>query len=287
MEIFELKYFLEVAKLENIHRASERLHISPGSLSKAISRLEQELDTALFLRLGRNIKLSPAGQLLEIRATELLLLEENTRLEIAGKEGDLHIVVCGPEILLSFAGVKLIEKITKKSPSTTFEFLSVDEQTALDKVERNEAHIAITTTPVPNSLSTLTLGSTQFQTVVGKTHPLYKLSKGPVAVERVLEHPFVSAKHPIFGKVDKKQSPDGWRDDEFPRKIEFVTTSFSLMKQIIESGKAIAYLPDYLVRELDVVTLKVKGCPYKCEQSIKAVAKNPSDRSWLKSYFKS
>lgn len=287
MEIFELRYFLEVAKLENIHRASEHLYVSPGSLSKAISRLEQELDCTLFHRRGRNIKLSPAGHLLKIRATELLRLEENTRFEISGKEGEIHVVVCGPEILLSYVGTQIIDKISKKSPKASFEFITLDEQAALSKIEKNEAHIAITTTSVANGLNSKSLGTTQFQTVIGRAHPLYKLSKASIPVETVLKHSFVSAKHPIFGKVAKNQSPDGWRDDEFPRKIDFVTTSLTLMKEIIESGKAIAYLPDYLIKQLDVVTLKVKGCPYKCEQNIKAVTKNPSERSWLKSYFQS
>src|SRR5882724_1423159 len=107
MEIFELKYFFEVAKSENIHRASEKLRVSPGSLSKAISRIEEELKTTLFSRDGRNIKLTDHGKLLKFRAAQILQLEEATRMEIAGHEGQLKVVMAGPEVLLSKMGMNV------------------------------------------------------------------------------------------------------------------------------------------------------------------------------------
>lgn len=285
MEIFELNYFLEVAKLENIHRASERLRISPSSLSKAIARLEAELDVLLFHREGRTLQLSKEGKLLKVRAAEILKLEENTRQEISGKEGSLHAVIYGPEMLLSAMGPGLVEKIQRKHPDTYFELIASDEITALEKVEKKEAHLALTTLGVPAGLTTKTLGHAKFLTVVGRGHPLFSKSQGSLDVTRVLEHPFVSASHPILGKVEKKQSPDGWRDDEFPRKIQYLTSSLSLILQLVEEGKAVAYLPDYLVKNLKVEVLKVKGCPYTCTQEIKLVARRPEEKSWLKQLF--
>ena len=58
METFELHYFLSVARFENVHRAAEHAAVSPASLSKAISRLEEELGAKLFARQGRNIVLT-------------------------------------------------------------------------------------------------------------------------------------------------------------------------------------------------------------------------------------
>lgn len=101
MEILEMNYFLAVARYENIHRASEKLHISPGALSKAVSRLEEELGKKLFTREGRNIRLTDSGNLLVQRASEIVQLEELSKLEIVGHKGSIHAVIAGPEILLS------------------------------------------------------------------------------------------------------------------------------------------------------------------------------------------
>lgn len=66
MNLSQLHYFQVVAEEEHISRAAEKLLISQPSLSTTIRRLEDELDTPLFDRRGRNIYLNHAGrQLLE------------------------------------------------------------------------------------------------------------------------------------------------------------------------------------------------------------------------------
>ncbi|MEZ4271853.1 MAG: LysR family transcriptional regulator [Myxococcota bacterium] len=74
MELYEMRYFLEVAKFENVHKASKTLHVSPASLSKAVARLESELGVRLFLRQGRNIKLNEHGRLLQKRGSLIVEL---------------------------------------------------------------------------------------------------------------------------------------------------------------------------------------------------------------------
>ena len=71
MEIDELRYFLAVSKFENVNRAAEHIHISPGSLSKAISRLEKELGVDLFTRVGRGLQITNEGKQLRKRALEV------------------------------------------------------------------------------------------------------------------------------------------------------------------------------------------------------------------------
>ena len=58
MDIRVLKYFLAVAREENITRAAESLHIAQPSLSKQMMELEQELGKQLLIRGKRKITLS-------------------------------------------------------------------------------------------------------------------------------------------------------------------------------------------------------------------------------------
>lgn len=287
METFELRYFLEVAKFENVHRASEKLRVSPGSLSKAIARIEGELKTKLFFRDGRNIKLTDHGALLKIRASQIIQLEESTRLEIAGHLGQIQVVFAGPEVLLSKMGLALTSKIQKRYPGASFEYHSCDEGIALEKVAKGEVHLALITGDVPSGLTAKTLAETSFLTVAGAGHSLYGRAKAGkvVPIEEVLKHPFVCPSHPILGRVGIKQSFDGWRDDEFTRKVAFITTSLKLLETLVTSGRALAYLPDYYAEQLDVLPIKVKGCPYSCIQKIKLVARRPKDTAWLNQLF--
>jgi DNA-binding transcriptional LysR family regulator len=289
MEIFELRYFLGVARDENLHRASEKLHVSPASLSKAVSRLESELSVILFSREGRNIRLTDHGRLFQKRAAEIVQLEEAARLELAGHEGTIQIVIAGPEILLSEMGMTLSGQLKTKYPKSTFEFHAVSDEEAIGQLARGEAHLALVTTEAPShlGLTAKVLSETHFQTVVGEKHPLHASarSKKTVTIDKVLEHPFVSPNHPLLGKVGLKQSLDGWRDDQFPRRVEYLTSSLKLLEELVTQGRALAYLPDYYARRIGVEILKMSGCPYSCVQKIRLLAKNPKERSWLNQWF--
>lgn len=289
MEIFELRYFLGVAKHENIHRASEQLHISPASLSKAIQRLEDELSVSLFTREGRNIKLTEHGRVFQNRAAEIVHLEESARLELAGHKGQIHIVFSGPEVLLSEYGTVLSTDLKKKFPLSSFEFYNLDDDAAIKSIERGESHLTLVTQDPPHQkeIKSKIIAEPQFKTVVGKNHPLYKYAKGKkiIPVDRVLEFPFASPNRAFLGQVHAKQSLDGWRDDKFPRRIEYLTSSLKLLEELAANGSALAYLPEYYVKKIDVEPLLISGCPYTCSQRVRLLCKNPKNTSWLNQWF--
>ena len=56
--------FYTVAKCGNISTAAHQLYISQPAISKSISRLEQNLDTNLFIRSSRGVSLTMEGELL-------------------------------------------------------------------------------------------------------------------------------------------------------------------------------------------------------------------------------
>jgi DNA-binding transcriptional LysR family regulator len=273
MEIYELRYFLGVAKYENIHRASEKMNVSPASLSKAVGRLEAELGVSLFARERRNIKLTDQGRLLQRRASEMILLEESTRQEVAGHPGSLQVVMAGPEVLLSKIGTDYTRRIKSRFPLAKFDLQNANESEAADKVFRGEAHIAFITSDFQTKpgFTSKVLDEVSFQTFVGVSHPLYSRaqSKKTIPVEEVLEHSFASPDNPLLGKVGARQSLDGWRDDQFPRKVDYLTSSLKILEELVVGGKAVAYLPAYFCKGLPVEPLRISGCPYSCTQKIR------------------
>ena len=76
MDIRLLRYFLAVAREENITKAAESLHISQPSLSKQIMELEQEIGKKLLIRGKRQVTLTDEGVLLRKRADEIVKLLE-------------------------------------------------------------------------------------------------------------------------------------------------------------------------------------------------------------------
>ena len=86
MELRVLKYFLEVAREENITAAAESLHITQPTLSKQLMDLEDEIGKKLFIRGKRRITLTEDGILLRKRAADIIDLVEKTESELKNTE---------------------------------------------------------------------------------------------------------------------------------------------------------------------------------------------------------
>ncbi len=283
MEMFELKYFLAVAQVENVNRAAGNIHVSAGSLSKTIARLEDELQTPLFFKSGRGIRLTPEGLVLKQRAFQIVQLEEDARLELTGREaGSLNVYLSSEEILQTYFGLEVVEKIGKLYPRAKTHFLIRSEAQAIDQLLNGEVHFALITQEPPAEVASKILSRVEFQTCASKHHPLIKkYGSKAIPIEEVLKHPFVLPDSTILGKIAKANSTDGWRDDKFPRQVKYKVCGLKLMEQFVHRGMALGYLPDYCVRESALVPLNVSGCPFSCLQTVRIIAKNPSALNWM------
>ena len=79
MELRVLKYFLMVAREENITKAAELLHITQPTLSRQLIQLEDELGVLLFERKQHSIELTSEGMLFRQRAQEMIQIEEKIK----------------------------------------------------------------------------------------------------------------------------------------------------------------------------------------------------------------
>jgi len=69
-----LHYFWVVAREGGVARASERLHLTPQTISGQLGLLEEQLGEALFQRVGRSLELTEAGRLVLSYAEEIFSL---------------------------------------------------------------------------------------------------------------------------------------------------------------------------------------------------------------------
>ena len=124
MEIRVLKYFLAVAREENISRAAEVLHITQPTLSRQIAQLEEELGTQLFVR-GKHLMLTDAGIMLRRRAEEVTELVDRIEAEFSAPEdvgGKISVgegAIRSSEILM-----KAMVQFREKYPKVQYEIYS-------------------------------------------------------------------------------------------------------------------------------------------------------------------
>lgn len=137
MDIRELKYFLAIAKEENISKAAEYLFITQPSLTRQMQNLEKEVGQPLFERSNRKMKLTPAGVMLRNRAEEIISLFDKMQEEVLMPEkigGDINIG--GGE---SYC-VQLIADIAKLTqsqyPDIKFNFYSANTDAVCEKLDK-------------------------------------------------------------------------------------------------------------------------------------------------------
>lgn len=278
MEIYQLKYFQIVGRLESIQAASRLLHVSPGALSKVVKNLEEELGVALFHRRQKSLFITDAGKDLLQRATELLELEKSIRQEVGSKTKDFVIPVSGSEYLLGTYSHLIATSFKKIIPDCQVEFKTEDEKSAIRSVVDSTSYLALLSQDRPLSGESFILEKIDFVTCVSKEHPL---SGGQMhSVRDVLNYDFVSPNWNFLGETGEV-SFDGWRDDIFSRKIAYRASSLSVLTQLVNRGLAVAYLPEPLAAQHGLTVLNISDCPYHCKQTISLFVQQHSKLSWL------
>ncbi|MDM0026999.1 LysR family transcriptional regulator [Variovorax saccharolyticus] len=99
MELRHLRYFVVLAEELHFGRAARRLAISQPPLSVAIRQLEESVGARLFDRNSKEVRMTPAGQALQVSARLLLRQAEEAALEAhdvsRGSAGRLRIGFVG------------------------------------------------------------------------------------------------------------------------------------------------------------------------------------------------
>jgi DNA-binding transcriptional LysR family regulator len=83
LSLRQIRIFSAAARHLSFSRAAEEMHLSAPAVSMQIKELEEELGLALFLRSGRKVALTPAGDTFRVHADKVLstLLEAETAMK--------------------------------------------------------------------------------------------------------------------------------------------------------------------------------------------------------------
>ena len=150
MEFRVLKYFLMVAREENITKAAALLHLTQPTLSRQLMQLEAELGVKLFHRSKHSIILTEDGMLLKRRAQEIISLSDKTVQELSHKEDVLSgeiAIGCGETKNMLFLSEQ-IRKFRQKYPLVQFSIHSAIADDIKERIEKRILDIGLLMEPV-------------------------------------------------------------------------------------------------------------------------------------------
>ena len=150
MELRVLRYFLAVAREENITKAAAFLRLTQPTLSRQLMQMEEELGVKLFQRGRHRIVLTNEGRLLRRRAQELVDLADKTARELSdsGKEliGEISIGA-GESLGMNFLS-QAIRLFQERYPKVVFHVLSASADAVKERLDLGLLDLGLLTEPV-------------------------------------------------------------------------------------------------------------------------------------------
>ena len=150
MELRVLRYFLMVAREENITRAAGLLHVTQPTLSRQLIQLEEELGVKLFHRNKYRITLTEEGLLLKQRAQEIVALSDKAKQELTKSEGTLSgeiAIGCAEARSFSVLAGQIVA-FRKLYPRVRFRIYSATADDVKDRMENGLLDMGLLMEPV-------------------------------------------------------------------------------------------------------------------------------------------
>ncbi|BBN57337.1 hypothetical protein TRE132_54620 [Pseudomonas chlororaphis subsp. aurantiaca] len=128
MDLNAVRLLVRVAETRSFTRAAGDLRLTQSGLSRAISRLEQQLGVRLLQRNTRSVSLTPDGQLLVERATPLLTeLAQTERLLLDRRDSPTGLLkISTPSLFGRKVVMPLIGRLTEQYPDLSIEAVMTD-----------------------------------------------------------------------------------------------------------------------------------------------------------------
>src|ERR1700723_366783 len=192
MEFHQLRYVCAIADTGNFSRAAERCQISQPSLSQQVLKLEAELGTKLFDRLGRSIRLTEAGRAFIPRARAILEQMEAARSTAADQNTDFRgsvtvgvIPTVAPYLIPSYAA-----GFAKKYPDAKLRIVEETTSVLVEGLRDLSIDVAIFALPLrEQDLELFPVGTEPLFIALSRNHP--RASANSLALKDHLGESFV------------------------------------------------------------------------------------------------
>jgi LysR family transcriptional regulator, hydrogen peroxide-inducible genes activator len=247
MQIHQLRYFCAVARTGSFTRAAQREHVAQPSLSQQIRKLEDELGTPLFDRLGRTVRLTQMGEAFLPRAEGILRQLDETRLEIqemSGAEQGKLVIGAIPTIAPYFLPARLTS-FAAQFPRVHISV--VEEVTAelLNLVHRGAIDLAVLALPVPAPhCGCRELFRERLYAVVPHRHPLARLTR--IRIEQIEGDPFLLLKE---GHCFRENTLAACSRARLQPNVVFESGQFTTILGMVAAGVGVSIVPEMAVEE--------------------------------------
>jgi DNA-binding transcriptional LysR family regulator len=250
MEFRQIETFIVASEQESFTRAGHLLHLTQSAVSQLIRRLEEEIGEPLFVRNGRKIKITRAGEELLPAAMEIMrwrhVFVERTMTVPEQITGELRIGTSSAAT--AFLWARTFQAFAQKYRNIELDVRSTQQtMKTLEDLLSGELDIGILPFPIPNPrLTGHVLGHQEALLVASPGHPL--AARSAPSVKDLAEAKFILYEHRMNFRA---LSDVYFRTLGISPRIVLQSNDTYLIRTMAEVGFGIAFLPDWgIQREL-------------------------------------
>lgn len=244
MTLDQLRYFQAVCKYNSVSRASQALNISQPSVSNAITKLENEFGTMLFIRQNKRLILTKEGATLLTLTNDLLSSADHTRKTMTelGNNKSLNLGI--PPMLCSYILPILYGDFFKHDPDFKINIFEADRTGLLQMLEDHQINMAFLPHygPVDAHLKSQPMIELENVCCVSKYHRLSEKDK--VSIEDLKDTPLILFKNSFFQteRILERFDRSGCQPN-----ILLHTAQVTTMQNMAASGLAAGFVFSFLL----------------------------------------
>ncbi|MDT8861133.1 LysR family transcriptional regulator [Alkalihalobacillus sp. MEB130] len=255
MNIEHLKIFVTVVELRHFSKAGKVLNLSQPNVSLHIRNLEAELETTLFIRSPKQVKVTAAGELFYLKAKQILTILEEAKQEIADQ---MHIVQGTIKIGASFTiGEYILPRVlaeyAMEHPKVNVEVIVGNTEEVIAKTRSNELDISLIEGEVTEyEGEVVPFMNDEMIMIASSNHPLSQVRM--VKPELLQDQVWILRES---GSGTRAYSNQLIQNLQLQVKRSFVFSSSQGIKEAVSAGLGIAMISRLTVRkELELGELK-------------------------------
>jgi len=257
LNLVHLKVLAAVARHGSVTEAARELHYSQPSVSHHLSRLEAATGVKLVQRVGRGIRLTPEGELLANRATEIVGRVDAAANELAAQVGlaSGRVRLAANASVLSTIVPKAAAKLTEAYPGLTLSVIDRHPVEALQLLRHGEIDVALVF-----RYAHAPLEDEGFRMIHVADDPIYLVSRSP-------DDSIANHRHSAWiGGCERCQGEltAVCRQHGFSPRIESVCDDMVVVQALVAAGIGVTTLPGLALRAHrlpDVHTTEIPDFP--------------------------
>lgn len=241
----EVHYFIELARVKNFTKAANNLFISQPALSKAIKNLELALDTHLIERNTKSVSLTLEGENFYKSSKKSLGIIES---EISKMKDSLSsckktLTLGIPPVIGSVYFTSIIANFSEIYPNIEVKIIEEGSNDIKNEVEEKNLELGVVIFPIKSDkLEAIPLSSGEVMLVVSKKH--YLANREFVDVKELSDENFITFNDNfmMYNKTIKACSDCG-----FNPKIRMKSSQWDFIVEMVSLNQGISILPKPIV----------------------------------------